>query len=123
MEKSILKNNIKKATIELLLLKLLDEDDKYGYQMVQELKSRSGGAYTVLEGSMYPILYRLEEQGFISSEERRTGKRMTRIYYHLETEGRARFLQLKQEFEEYVGLIHFLMVSEEGVQYEETSES
>ena len=118
MEKSTIKSNMKKATVELLLLKLLNEGDKYGYQMTQELKKRSGGNYTDLEGSMYPILYRLEEQNLISGEERKVGKRLTRVYYHLEPEGKVYFELLQREFMEYVGLVRFLLESEEGEVYE-----
>ena len=53
-----LETTLKKATIEMLLLNLLKEQDMYGYQLSQELKKRSSGLYTILEGSMYPILYR-----------------------------------------------------------------
>ena len=62
-----LSGTLKKATIEMLILKLLWEGDKYGYQITQELKTRSDGLYTVLEGSMYPILYRLLDDGCIST--------------------------------------------------------
>ncbi len=70
-KKSHLETALKKATIELLLLKLLDEGDMYGYQLSGELKRRSGGRYTILEGSMYPILYRLTDSGYISFYEKR----------------------------------------------------
>ena len=61
-----LETTLKKATIEMLLLNLLKEQDMYGYQLSQELKKRSSGLYTILEGSMYPILYRLNDSGYIS---------------------------------------------------------
>jgi len=59
-----LETTLKKATIEMLLLNLLKEQDMYGYQLSQELKKRSSGLYTILEGSMYPILYRLNDSGY-----------------------------------------------------------
>ena len=81
-----LETTLKKATIEMLLLNLLKEQDMYGYQLSQELKKRSSGLYTILEGSMYPILYRLNDSGYISFFEK-AGRRQTRIYYHLEDNG------------------------------------
>ena len=72
-QKSNLTANLKKATIEMLLLKLLSEEDMYGYQMSSELKKRSNGSYTILEGSMYPILYRLTDQKYISFFEKKKG--------------------------------------------------
>ena len=52
MKTSNLISNYKKATIEMMLLKLLSEQDMYGYQLSQELKKRSNQNYTILEGSM-----------------------------------------------------------------------
>jgi PadR family transcriptional regulator PadR len=118
MEKSTIKTNMKKATVELLLLKLLSEGDKYGYQLTQEMKLRSNANYTLLEGSMYPILYRLEEQNMISSEKKLVGKRMTRVYYHLETKGKEYYETILKEFKDYVTLLDFLLNSKEGDKYE-----
>lgn len=67
-----LETTLKKATIEMLLLNLLKEQDMYGYQLSQELKKRSSGLYTILEGSMYPILYRLNDSGYISFFEKKS---------------------------------------------------
>ena len=116
--KSTLKNTLKKATIEMLLLKLLMEEDMYGYQLTQELKKRSGGIYTILEGSMYPILNRLSDQNYISFYETKVGKRQTRVYYHIEKTGMDYFRQLEQSYQEYSDLINFLLHSGEGDMYE-----
>lgn len=117
--KSNLETNFKKATIEMMLLKLLKEQDMYGYQLSQELKKRSNGLYTVLEGSMYPILYRLSDNHYISFFEKKVGKRQTRIYYHLESAGIQYFTELETSFSQYVELIQFLLHAEEGECYEE----
>ncbi len=117
-EKSHLETSMKKATIEMLLLKLLSEQDMYGYQLSQELKKRSSEQYTILEGSMYPILYRLTDNHQISFYEKKVGKRLTRLYYHLEPEGES-YLQKQQElFAEQTALINFLLNSTEGDTYE-----
>lgn len=112
--KSHVKTTLKKATIEILLLKLLSEQDMYGYQLLQELKKRSSENYVILEGSMYPILYRLTDQNYISFYEKRVGKRQTRVYYHLEDTGRVYFVSMREEYEEYIKLISFLLDSKEG---------
>lgn len=112
-------NTLKKATIEMLLLKLLSEQDMYGYQLAQELKKRSLGNYTILEGSMYPILYRLTEQKYISFYEKKVGKRQTRVYYHLEQLGKEYFSEMQNEYESFSNLITFLLNSDEGDYYSE----
>lgn len=111
MQIKTLQGGLKKATIEMVLLSLLTESDKYGYQLSQECKKRSEGRYTILEGSMYPILYRLEESNYISSYEKKVGKRLSRVYYHLEDAGREHLDSLKAEYHDYIILIDNLLTS------------
>lgn len=121
-QKSQLLAGLKKATIEMLLLHMLSESDMYGYQLSQEIKKRSSGIYTILEGSMYPILYRLTEQNYISFYETKVGKRQTRVYYHLEDSGKIYLEQLKTSYYEYTDLISFLLHAKEGDTYDQNSE-
>lgn len=118
MKTSTLISNYKKATVEMLLLKLLSEQDMYGYQLSQELKKRSNQHYTILEGSMYPILYRLTDEHYISFYEKKVGVRQTRIYYHLEDSGRSYYEGLVTSYHEFSDLIQFLLNSTEGDTYE-----
>ncbi|MCI9174936.1 MAG: helix-turn-helix transcriptional regulator [Lachnospiraceae bacterium] len=103
--------NIKKATIEMLILQILSETDMYGYQITQEFKKRSNEEFIILEGSMYPILYRLADSGCISSYNRKAGIRKTRVYYHIEETGIKRLEEMKEEFRHAVGLVELLMQS------------
>lgn len=119
---SQLTKTIKKATIEMMLLKLLSETDMYGYQMTQELKKRSSGVYTLLEGSMYPILYRLSDKEYISSHEKQVTQRQTRIYYHLEEKGKAYFDHLMSDYHSFLDVICFLLSSQTGDTYQANKE-
>lgn len=118
-KKNQLLSGLKKATIEMLLLKLLSENDMYGYQMTQEMKKRSSGTYTILEGSMYPILYRLTDQNYISFYEKKVGKRQIRVYYHLEPAGQKYLNELITNYHEFLSIISFLLSSKEGEIYGE----
>lgn len=82
----------------LVLLALLQKEDMYGYQLVQETERRSGGRIVTQEGSLYPVLYKLLDQGLISDRRVQVGKRMTRVYYHLEPAGEERLAQMLQEY-------------------------
>ena len=62
-------DTMKKGSIEMLTLFLLCEEDTYGYQLVQKIKERSKGLITVQEGSFYPLLYRLADDGYITGQE------------------------------------------------------
>lgn len=94
----LIQENLKRGTIELMLLSMLKEEDKYGYQIVHELFARSKGMYVLQEGSMYPSLYRLLEKGLISDHKELVGKKRTRVYYHLEPTGAAYLETLVKEY-------------------------
>lgn len=79
--------NLKRGVTELVLLGLLAQRDMYGYEMSQELQTRSGGKFILQESSMYPTLYRLEDKGYITVTKQQVGRRRTRMYYHLEPSG------------------------------------
>lgn len=94
----------KKGSIEMLTLLMLQEGDIYGYQLIQMLSERSGGKLTVQEGSLYPLLYRMADSGYISyrdvTVETRNGRKRNRVLYHLEPSGRIRLRELKAEFDQ-----------------------
>lgn len=93
-------NSFRRGVMSLVILALLEKEDMYGYQLVQETSSRSGGRIITQEGSLYPVLYKLLDQGLISDRKVQVGKRMTRIYYHLEATGEQRLQELMQEFQQ-----------------------
>lgn len=92
-------DNFKRGTAEMLVLYLLSKEDLYGYQITQAFAEKSGGAYTMLEGSLYPILYRLTEAGCISDYTKQVGKRRTRRYYHLEDKGREYYKEILADYD------------------------
>lgn len=96
-------SSFKKGSIEMLTLLMLQEGDIYGYQLIQMLAERSGGRITVQEGSLYPLLYRMQDAGYISGRDAtvttQNGRRRSRVLYHLEPSGRARLAELKAEFD------------------------
>ena len=100
MSKDTSQSNYRRGIMSLVLLSLLETEEMYGYQMVQEIERVSGGRLTLQEGSLYPVLYRLQEQGLVSENRVLVGKRMTRNYYHLEPEGLKRLEEMTAEYEE-----------------------
>ena len=91
--------NYRRGVASLVILSLLKREDMYGYQLVQETERSSGGELTTQEGSLYPVLYRLLDQGYISDRRVQVGKRMTRIYYHIEPAGEIHLQELIKEYE------------------------
>lgn len=88
--------------VEMLILKVLEKEDCYGYQLTQTIKEKTGGKINLKEGTLYPILYRLLDQGFITDYKELVGRRQTRVYYHLEPRGKE---HLNRLLEDYYGLI------------------
>ena len=93
-------NSFRRGVMSLVILALLNREDMYGYQLVQETEKQSGGRLTTQEGSLYPVLYKLLDQGYISDRKVQVGKRMTRVYYHLEPAGEEKLRELIREYEE-----------------------
>ena len=92
------RNNFKKGATALLILTFLQEGDMYGYQISQTLLERSDGEFFIPEGSLYPALYKLIDEGYISDRKEQVGKRLTRVYYHLEDSGREHLKQLTSDY-------------------------
>lgn len=93
-------SSFRRGMMSLVILSLLQHEDMYGYQLVQQIEERSGGRIVTQEGSLYPVLYKLLDLGFISDRKVKVGKRMNRIYYHLEPTGEKRLGELTREYEE-----------------------
>lgn len=93
-------NSFRRGVMSLVILGLLRKEDMYGYQLVQETERISGGRIVTQEGSLYPVLYKLVDQELISDRRVQVGKRMTRVYYHLEPAGEQRLQELLREYEE-----------------------
>lgn len=104
-----IRDNFKKGTVEMILMTLLREEDMYGYQLSQLIAKRSDHIITIPEGSMYPTLYKLVDNGYVSSKRVKIGERLTRIYYHLEPSGFERVELLWNEYRLfYSGLVNIL---------------
>lgn len=99
----MINSSFKKGSIEMLTLLMLQEGDIYGYQLIQMLAERSGDRITVQEGSLYPLLYRMQDAGYISGRDvtviTQNGRKRSRVLYHLEPSGRERLTELKAEFD------------------------
>lgn len=107
-------NSFRRGVMSLVILSLLKREDMYGYQLVQETERSSGGRITTQEGSLYPVLYKLLDQGLISDKKVLVGKRMTRVYYHLEPAGEVRLQELIKEYEEVTqGVFQIIKKGEE----------
>jgi PadR family transcriptional regulator PadR len=87
---------------ELLLLRLLQQHEMYGYELVRSIRQVTGEAISLGEGVIYPVLHSLERNGALKSKRRSVGGR-TRVYYSLTAKGRRRLAQLTDEWRRVQG--------------------
>lgn len=90
-----------KGTTPLLILQLLTESDKYGYQITKEIEKRSESLFTLKEGTLYPILHSLENEQIIESYWEQTQSARKRKYYKITDKGKKIFDAKKNEWNEY----------------------
>lgn len=95
------KNMFYRGYVELLVLKFLSEKDCYGYEIVKSIKKASKDKVSLSVGTLYPTLYKLIDQKYISDYKKQTGERMVKVYYHLEDAGRERLEALVSEYREF----------------------
>ena len=89
----------------MLLLKLLEEQDMYGYQMIETLARRSDHTFDLKAGTLYPLLHTLEERGDIEAYLGGEGSTRPRRYYRLTAAGRGKLREKEQEWRQYVGAV------------------
>lgn len=89
--------NFKRGSAEMLLLSLLSQGERYPYELSKELKAYSGGLFDIQGPSLYTVLYRLEQKGYVSTREVQVGRRI-RVYYRLLPGGREVLEGLLREY-------------------------
>lgn len=87
-----------KGSTAILLLKLLSQEDMYGYQITQELKRLSDNTFELKEGTLYPALHALEKNGSVESYWFDTDEGRRRRYYRITDEGREQLAHKQKEW-------------------------
>lgn len=88
------------GSMTMLLLKLLEEKDMYGYEMIDTLRKKSNNVFELKAGTLYPLLHGMEEKGLLTSYEQEfAGK--TRKYYSITKTGKKQLKDKKAEWNEY----------------------
>ena len=98
----------------LLVLKLLEAGDKYGYQMTEELRRRSDKTVELKSGTLYPLLHTLEQKGYITAWEEASDSSRPRRYYHLTDTGRKHLAEKEQEWRTYADAMVKVLKGGEG---------
>lgn len=102
---------LKKGVLDLCVLSILEREDCYGYQLVE----RVSRVVEISEGTIYPLLKRLQKENFLTSYIRESNEGPARKYYKLTNFGRARFLDLRADWLEFTERVNNLLCEEEIV--------
>ena len=80
----------------MLVLALLKDQEMYGYQIIEELEKRSNNVFQMKEGTLYPLLHSMEQEGLVAAREAQSPSGRPRRYYRITQEG-LRVLEEKTE--------------------------
>jgi transcriptional regulator len=95
----------KKGSAELLVLSQLEDQARHGYDISRLIEVRSAGALRFHVASLYPLLYRLEERGWIQGRWVEKPKQRRRRYYSLTPEGKKILYRQRQSWQKFVEAI------------------
>jgi len=102
----MLTDELKKGSAEFLILSLLDHEPRHGYELQKLIESRSKGVLTFHVATLYPLLYRMEERGWIVGRwVEKSGERRRR-FYRLTAAGRATLQTQRASWREFVTAIN-----------------
>jgi PadR family transcriptional regulator, regulatory protein PadR len=89
---------LKRGSLELIVLHLLSAGEAYGYEIVTKLSERTHGALEITDGTLYPVLYRLERGGFVTVRWETPQRGVPRKYYRLTPAGVVELRRLSREW-------------------------
>ena len=95
----------KKGSAELLVLSLLEAQPRHGYDISKLIELRSGGVLSFHVTSLYPLLHRLELQGWIEGKWVEKADQRRRRYYRLTADGRRVLRSKQQSWKDFVAAI------------------
>jgi transcriptional regulator len=96
-----LERELKRGSTELLLLALLEERQRHGYELGRLIEQRTGGTIRVQAASLYPMLYRLEADGFVEGRWLEEPGKRRRRFYRITAAGRKRLASQRSAWESF----------------------
>src|ERR1700733_4040901 len=103
MRVTLFNRELKKGSAELLILSLIEHRPRHGYEINKLIEERSEGALKFNVASFYPLLYRLENRGFISGRWVEKAGQRRRRYYQMTAQGKT---VLKEQRSSWVGFVN-----------------
>jgi PadR family transcriptional regulator PadR len=86
------------ASAEALILSLLSKGESYGYAIIQEVRARSNDHLKWTDGMLYPVLHRMEKNGWITARWAESENGRKRKYYSLKSDGKAALSEQREQW-------------------------
>jgi len=93
-----IERELKRGSLELIVLHLLAPGEAYGYEIASKLTAATAGELDVTDGTLYPVLYRLERAGYVEVRWETPARGVPRKYYSLTDAGRQELATLTREW-------------------------
>lgn len=93
------------ASTGLLVLSVLAAEASYGYQIIKRLNDTGEGHFTWQEGTVYPILHKLEKEGYVRAQWQQADTGRKRRYYYITASGRGALASGTEQWNAYHGMI------------------
>ncbi|MBD1379011.1 PadR family transcriptional regulator [Metabacillus arenae] len=103
-----------KGSTSLIVLQVLSKKDMYGYEIVKEMEKSTDQQLLLKEGTLYPALHKLENQGYISSYWMDMEKGPARKYYKVTNDGKLLLQKKTSEWTKFVSMINKVINNENG---------
>src|SRR5688500_16421702 len=113
-DRASIDRELKRGSLELIVLHLLAPGEAYGYEIVTKLTTQSDGALGVTDGTLYPVLYRLERSGFVAVRWETPERGVPRKYYRLTEAGRTELARLNHEWTAFASAMAKLLGNKEA---------
>jgi PadR family transcriptional regulator, regulatory protein PadR len=106
ISKPLVDRELKKGSAELLILSLVEHRPRHGYEISKLIEERSGGVLKFNVASFYPLLYRLEERGFIQGKWVEKAGQRRRRYYRVTAHGKNVLKEQRSTWREFVNAVN-----------------
>ncbi len=96
-----------------MVLELLSRKDMYGYQIIKEMSQDSRGVFDLKEGTLYPVLHSLEQNGHVDAYWENSSSARKRKYYHITEKGKKEISTKREHWQVFTSAVNNVL----GVEY------
>lgn len=101
-----------KGTTAMLVLGVISRQELYGYRIIKEIERQSGQIFSLREGTLYPILHAMEQDGLLDCRWEHTESARKRKYYRITRKGQRELSRLRAEWKAYASMVEKIVDGE-----------